>query len=319
MEVTVDGDTAAQAHFGLARRLIAALPNAEAVVNQPVNLTIPLTSDAAGHKLAHTLGPDAPEGARLDPATGVFTWTPTVRYAGRSVLVSVRIHDLFDPNFSETASFTIKVAGSATEVDYVSALYATLLGRTADTAGLEHWIGLLQRGATRQQIVKGIWNSREHRGLQVDRLVATYLHGAADARARAHWVRVLMSGVSETEMAFRLLTSAAYQRAHPTTRSYLVGLYADVLGRAPNPGGLERWQAAAGRGLSRAQIAPAFLGSNEAQRRLVQSYYTNYLGRAGTAAEVALWLTKLRRDRVSAAGVAQALLASSEFFARAVR
>src|SRR5262249_4960440 len=110
MEVHVDGDTAAQADFGLAPRLIAALPNLQAGVNQPVSLTIPLTADAAGHDLVYSLGSGAPEGARLDPATGVFTWTPTLRDAGRSAVVSVRVHDLLDPTFSDTGSFTIQVA-----------------------------------------------------------------------------------------------------------------------------------------------------------------------------------------------------------------
>src|SRR5262249_55019242 len=157
------------------------------------------------------------------------------------------------------ASFTIQVAGSAAEVDYVSALYTTLLGRTADTAGLEHWVGLLHRGATRQQIVKGIWNSAEHRGLEVDQFYATYLHRAADASGRASWVSALQRGVSETDVAAGFLTSGEYRQAHVSTRAYLVGLYADVLGRAPDAGGLAGWQAAAQAGMSRAALADAFL------------------------------------------------------------
>src|SRR5208337_3161554 len=34
-------------------------------------------SDVEGTGLTYGLGPDAPSGARIDPTTGVFAWTPT--------------------------------------------------------------------------------------------------------------------------------------------------------------------------------------------------------------------------------------------------
>jgi hypothetical protein len=286
-------------------------------VNQPVSLTIPVTSNTAGRRLVYTLGADAPEDAGINPATGLFTWTPTVRDAGQSQAVTVRVQDLNDPTFSESQSFTIQVAGSAAEVHYISGLYATLLGRSAEDASLEYWIGLLHGGATRQQVVQGIWDSPEHRGREVDQFYATYLHRAADAAGRALWVNALLGGASEADVALGFLTSPEYQQSHADTTSYLLGLYADVLGRTADPAGLEVWQAAARSGLSLTQIAAEFLGSLEADARRLDSYYRDYLGRTGEAAETQAWLNVLQSGQLSPAQVAQAFLASDEYFSGA--
>ena len=72
-------------------------------------------------------------------------------------------------------------------------------------------------------------------------------------------------------------------------------------------------------GMSREQIAQSFLGSREAGQELVGRYYADFLGRDGDAAGVARWLAELQTGHRSAAGVAQAFLASQEFFDRAVR
>jgi hypothetical protein len=317
MQVRVDGSTAAEVNFGIAPRLIGDVPSPLANVNQPVSLTVPLTANTAGHKLVFSLEPGAPDGASIDPKTGVFTWTPTIRDAGQNVAVTVRVRDVKDPTFTETQSFTISVAGSAAEVSFVSALYSTLLGRIADTAGLEYWIGLLDGGATRQQIAQGIWDSPEHLGLEVDQFYTTYLHRAAEAYGRGYWTNAFLYGASEERVIEGILTSAEYQQAHAGTTAYLFGLYADVLGRTPDPAGLDYWQAAAQSGMSPAQIANGFLGSLEADEQRVGGYYRDYLGRDADAAGAQVWLSLLQSGQMSPAQVAQAFLASDEFFARA--
>jgi hypothetical protein len=316
-EVRVDGNTAAEADFGLASRLIADIPSPHANVNQPVNLTVPVTANTAGRKLVYTLEAGAPEGAGIDPKTGVFTWTPTIRYAGQNQAVMVRVRDVNNPTFTETQSFTIQVAGSAAEVHYVSGLYSTLLGRPAENAGLEYWIGLLHGGASRQQIAQGIWESAEHLGLEVDQFYTSYLHRAADAKGRVLWVHDLLGGASEEEVVRGFLTSAEYQQAHAGTTAYLFGLYADVLGRSPDPAGLDYWETAARGGMSVAQITDSFLDSLEADEQRVGGYYHNYLGRNADAAGAQVWLSLLQSGQLAPAQVAQAFLASDEFFSRA--
>src|SRR5262249_11789420 len=107
-----------------------------------------------------------------------------------------------------------------------------------------------------------------------------------------------------------------YQQAHAGTTAYLFGLYADVLGRTPDPAGLDYWQAAAQSGMSLAQLADAFLGSREADEQRVDGYYHDYLGRSGEANGVAYWLNALRDHLLSSAQVATAFLSSQEYFDR---
>src|SRR5262249_15775374 len=65
------------------------------------------------------------------------------------------------------------------QADYVSALYQDVLGRPADVAGVNYWGGLLQAGFTRAQVAQGIWESPEHRGVEVDALYRSLLHRPA--------------------------------------------------------------------------------------------------------------------------------------------
>jgi sugar lactone lactonase YvrE len=202
------------------------------------------------------------------------------------------------------------------EQAFVQALYRDLLDREAETQGLVAWTGMLQGGGTRLQVVQGIWNSPEHRGLEVDQFYATYLHRAGDASGRALWVSALLGGVSEQQVVMGFLTSSEYQQAHASPTDYLFGLYADVLGRAPDPDGLASWQAAAQVGLSRETLAEDFLQSPEKHLQFVDGYYTGFLGRAGEPTGVAAWMTALQGRQLSPDQAAQAFLASDEFYDR---
>ena len=119
-------------------------------------------------------------------------------------------------------------------------------------------------------------------------------------------------------MARGLLTSEEYRAAHASTTAFLFGLYADVLGRAPDPDSFDHWQRAAQGGMSREELADGFLNSREEHLQLVDQYFADYLGRAGEPAEAAGWLEALQGGELSPDQLAQAFLASDEFYARAL-
>jgi hypothetical protein len=203
------------------------------------------------------------------------------------------------------------------EYQYVRALYRTLLGRRPETAGLLDWAQQLQGGTARQQVAQRIWESAEHRSREVDQFYTTYLHRPADASGRTLWVNALVGGMSEEKAAESFLSSAEYLQAHAGTTAYLFGLYADVLGRGPDPAGFDTWQAAARSGLSPVQIAGGFLRSAEADAQRVDRFYRDYLGRAEEPGEGHAWLGILQSGLLTTAQVAVAFLACDEFFARA--
>jgi hypothetical protein len=217
-----------------------------------------------------------------------------------------------------TRDFTVPGLGANATGGFVTALYGDVLDRDPDAQGMAGWVAFLQAGGTRQQVAQGFWESAEHRGLQVDQFYQTYLHRAADPLGRAFWVGALQGGMSEEQVEAGFLTSQEYLQTHATATAYLSGLYNDVLGRAPDVTGLDAWQAAVQGGLSRAALAMDFLQSIEDDTEMVAHNYSHYLGRTGQSGEDAGWVALLQSGQLTPAQVAEAFLASDEFFAKAV-
>ena len=157
MDATVDTHTAAEANFGLASRLIGDVADLQANVNEQVSVTVPVTDNTAGHRLVYSLESSVPDGATIDPTTGVFTWTPGVRDAGKSETAqyeSVISNDTF--------TFTPHDPGGPGDRGvYVKGLHTTLLG----VAGTPTWgTGLRLLHRRRQPATQAFWESAGTRG-----------------------------------------------------------------------------------------------------------------------------------------------------------
>jgi uncharacterized delta-60 repeat protein len=202
-------------------------------------------------------------------------------------------------------------------VQFVKALYRALLGRDPEPRGLAFWVGLLAEGESRAQVVQGIWESIEHRGLQVDGFYATYLHRAADADGRAFWVQALLNGASESTIAVDFVTSEEYRLNRPDAASFVTALYGDILARKPDAVGLAVWPTLADSLRGRTAVARAILSSVEHDLELLDAYFSAYLHRPPDSSGQQDWLTRLLSGAISPTGVAEGILASEEFFSRA--
>jgi hypothetical protein len=283
----------------------------------PFSLSVMPSAAAAGRVLTFSLDPGAPAAASINPATGLFTWTPTGAEGPGVYQITVRVADPAIAGFTEAFPLTITVNASPA-CQYVRALYRDVLGREAEAGGLLVWATVIGSGGSRATVAAGIWNSPEHRGIEVDGFYQTYLHRVADSAGRLVWINAMLAGMSETAVEGAFLTSPEYTGAHPSSAAFLDGLYADVLGRPPDGAGFAAWLQAAAQGASRAQLAESFLTSEEADRNLLDGYYQRYLGRQPDPSEEAGWLALLDTGSNSPAAVGQAMLASDEFFARAL-
>ena len=89
---------------------LAAIENL--IVNQGETITftaIAADADQPSQTLRFVLDPGAPEGSRIDQATGVFIWTPTRAQAPSTNSITVRATDSSPQQLSTTQTFTVVV------------------------------------------------------------------------------------------------------------------------------------------------------------------------------------------------------------------
>jgi hypothetical protein len=69
-------------------------------------------SDLPANLLTFSLDPGAPTNAAVDPATGVFSWTPTEAQGPGTNQITIRVADNGNPSLSATQTFTVVVLES---------------------------------------------------------------------------------------------------------------------------------------------------------------------------------------------------------------
>lgn len=201
---------------------------------------------------------------------------------------------------------------------YIQAVYHELLGHNADPAGLAFWQSQMAGGATRDTVARTVWNSQEHRGIEVDQYYQTFLGRSADAAGRAYWINSFSSWGTERIVVAGFLTSDEYQALHSSDASYLTALYADIFNRQPDSSGMAAWQAALqNKTLSRTVAAFAFVDAGEAHRQVVDGFFAAFLERTGTT-DRNNWVNALDNGSASIEDAGVAILASNEFFSLAV-
>ena len=80
---------------------------------------------------------------------------------------------------------------------FVPALYQRSAWPTSRRRRPGLYKGLLGNGTPRAAVVDSIWESAEHRGVQVDSFYQTFLDRAADAEGRQFYVDSMIGGMSE--------------------------------------------------------------------------------------------------------------------------
>jgi hypothetical protein len=229
---------------------------------------------------------------------------------------------------------------------YVQDLYRKILGRNAGPAELGMWESQLTTGqsvtddasrAARAAVATQLWDSAEHRALQVESYYRTLLGRESDAAGKAFWVQAMLSGASEADVVQGFLTSAEYQGRHgsdaafatplegggvyatsagrsSSDAAFATALYHDLLGRLPDGSGLAYWQRAMEQGLPRGDVALGFLFSTESLTRLVESYYSALLNRPADAQGLAFWLGAVQQHFLDLGQAGIGILASDEVF-----
>jgi hypothetical protein len=111
----------------------------------------------------------------------------------------------------------------------------------------------------------------------------------------------------------RKLYVAPISLSSAADEAFLRSAYEDLLGRAPDSGGLTFWSAQLANGVSRSAVAAAILASTEYRSDLVKSYYQTFLGRAPDSAGVTYWVAQLNAGATDESVIAS-IVGSSEFY-----
>jgi hypothetical protein len=177
---------------------------------------------------------------------------------------------------------------------FVTKLYQDLLHRTASSDEIAYWNNVLVSGSSPQQVGLAFSLSAEYETDFIREKYQTILGREPDAGGLAYWLGAMQAGLSEKQLTVDLLTSNEFYYAQGGTAQDWVGsLYVMTLGRAPDAGGLGYWTHALQVGMSRPQLAFAFLDSAEANGLMVANAYTTYLQRPADGPGEVWWVNNM--------------------------
>ena len=199
--------------------------------------------------------------------------------------------------------------------NYIANLYESVVGRSPSGAEMAKWVKKLDQGESRIKVAQSVWNSVEHRQMQVEQWETQYLGHSATAAEQARWIKLLRRGQGEIAVEASILSSADYRLAHPNMASYVAGLSHDLLGQAGDPvdpksGRPPRSDTAA----TRARLAEETLTSHAAAVILAQQDSTTFLGRPHTAQEERADVVQLHLSNDAPTRIAERILSSQAFY-----
>src|SRR5262249_9230968 len=149
------------------------------------------------------------------------------------------------------------------------------LDRAPDAVGRASWTAAMVQGVAHATVASEIWQSSEHRGLEVDQFYQALLNRPADGPGRQLWVNSLNAGASEASVMQQITLSGEFSQFSSDPAVFISNLYSRVLGRSADSSGEAAWVAALQAGESRADVSMQFLTSNETKVGVVDDYYAN--------------------------------------------
>jgi uncharacterized protein YkwD len=203
--------------------------------------------------------------------------------------------------FTDSLEF-LRDSGGLADAAFVEQLYMTVLERAPDAGSATAWAGRLADGMTRAEVVAGFAGSQEFIARtrdEADRFAAqadpaqwvddvfglyrALLGRDPDDGGLVAWSGELARGSSYLDIVERFIASPEFQTVYGAQddAGFIALLYGNVLGRAPDPMGLESWTGRLEAGAARAEIVGGFLQSPEFAD-ISDPALTRYLRELGT-------------------------------------
>jgi hypothetical protein len=115
-------------------------------------------------------------------------------------------------SFAASAEFYAKAGGTASA--WVNAMYQAVLGRQADSGGLNYWLAQLSAGASRASVATGIAASQESEAQIVQDEYFTYLGRYASPAEVNYWVTQFENGMTNEDIVSAFVGAPEYVKLH---------------------------------------------------------------------------------------------------------
>lgn len=187
--------------------------------------------------------------------------------------------------FLATPEGLARFGSNPSDTEFVNRIYVNVLGRDPEQGGLAFWVGRLQEGAPRQDVLAGIAESPENKtrtapsvtggiwdldeeAAQVARMYDTALGRLPDVGGLDFWTR----GINENRltlqnMADQFVNSTEFQATYGSlsNRDFVRTIYQNTLDRPGDQGGIDYWTSRLDQDATRAQVVTGFSESAEHQ------------------------------------------------------
>ena len=203
--------------------------------------------------------------------------------------------------------------GESANVQWLRDVYADTLGRPAEEAGLDFWLGRLAGGGarTREDVVKSFVYSIEGSRVEVDRAYADILSRTPESGGAEFWTNYLRIH-PVTVLRANLIASDEYFNRSGNNAGWLAAAYLEILDRPIDSSGASYWIGELTAGRTRWHVIASLYLSDEALGQRANDYALEILDRTMTPAEqtAAIALIRAEDERALRAN----LLASDEAF-----
>jgi hypothetical protein len=204
--------------------------------------------------------------------------------------------------------------------------YRDFLGREGDAGGLSFWTSQINAGTqTRAQVINSFFNSAEFQNTTapVTRLYFAYFLRIPDYGGLTFWVNSFRSGVPLSTISDNFAQSAEFLNRYGSLNNtdFVTLVYNNVLGRAPDPGGLAFWVGQLNAGtMTRGQVMLGFSESAEYRatsfnKVFVVQIYIGMLRRSPDQGGFDFWVGQLDGG-ASGLTLIQGFLGSTEYHNR---
>ena len=246
---------------------------------------------------------------RIPDYAGLQNWSAAL-HAG-----SLSLTDAAN-GFATSAEF-LQTYGALDNTGFVEQLYLNVLGREADTGGLNDWVSLLNGGASRGAVLIGFSESDEFKadsaaGVEVIRLYYLLEKRAPTAPELQTWLDFL-KGYDQTDALYALAYPSGIDNA-----AYIQAVFSGFLRRDADAGALNSFGAAMAAGaVTPASLVDAIMSSDEFQQDVapVARLYLSALLRVPDQPGLDAWVNYIRAGN-TLQSMADLFASSAEFMNR---